>query len=197
MYVSGLIATVSILFFTIIGAAIDSSEANEAISSIIIIIISFYIIATTTIFLWKIPKIRGLFKTVLGKPSFSDTVKKVEGTPREIAPQWNLAEEVRRRVWKPFWENILLQMDPKFAERVMNMEKQAQQWGFQTILNHWENSADESNARLRLRLMEELEGVDVYFNEDVGLMSRALLFYRYLQLKNASWQFTGDFSSTR
>ena len=176
MYVAGLIATVSILFFTIIGAAINSSEADKAISSIIIIIVSLYIIAIAVIFLWKIPQIRGLLKTVLGKPSFSDTVKRVEGTAREIVPEWDLAEEVRRRVWKPFWESVLLQMDPKFAERVVDMEKQAQQWGFQTILNHWENSADESKVRLRLRLMEELEGVDVYFNEDVSSMSCDLAF---------------------
>eukprot|EP01138_Halocafeteria_seosinensis_P001843 gb/GECG01001886.1/.p1 GENE.gb/GECG01001886.1/~~gb/GECG01001886.1/.p1 ORF type:complete len:1135 (+),score=119.37 gb/GECG01001886.1/:1-3405(+) len=165
VYMLGLVSTIIVLFFVAISASVDSSSVDEAVSSIVIATATIYLASVTAVTLWDVRVVRGWMKTIMGRLQFSDATKKIEGSARSIIPQWDLAAEIKRRVWQPFWEAVLLEEGRIYAERVMEMERESTQWGHQKILEHWQNSTDPENVTLRNYLMETLEGVDVYYNE--------------------------------
>lgn len=114
--------------------------------------------------LWGISKVRAMVKSITGQLQFSDSVKKIVGPAKQIVPHWDLSSELKRRIWHPFWESVLLEEGEVYARRLTEMQQQARNTGKQRILEHWKNGANPELSEVRQRLMEEYEGVDVFFS---------------------------------
>eukprot|EP01138_Halocafeteria_seosinensis_P005902 gb/GECG01006034.1/.p1 GENE.gb/GECG01006034.1/~~gb/GECG01006034.1/.p1 ORF type:complete len:667 (+),score=120.18 gb/GECG01006034.1/:1-2001(+) len=114
--------------------------------------------------LWGLAAVRSVVKRITGQLQFSDTVCRVTGPASRIIPNWDIGSELKRRVWHPFWEAVLMKEGESYAKRLSDMQNKARDVGKHRVLEHWKNAADEGKNKVRERLMKEFEGVDVYYN---------------------------------
>jgi hypothetical protein len=114
--------------------------------------------------LWGIAAVRSFVKGITGQLQFSNSVTRVTGPATRVIPTWDIASELKRRIWHPFWEAVLVEEGEIYAKRLTDMQNKARDVGKKRVLEHWKNAANEDMNLVRERLMEEFEGVDVYYN---------------------------------
>eukprot|EP01138_Halocafeteria_seosinensis_P014364 gb/GECG01014665.1/.p1 GENE.gb/GECG01014665.1/~~gb/GECG01014665.1/.p1 ORF type:complete len:1030 (+),score=149.10 gb/GECG01014665.1/:1-3090(+) len=150
-------------FATVLFALFASLGGASAFSALVMLANSVNAIVMLLSTLWGFAAVRSFVKGITGQLQFSDSVKKVVGPAKRIIPRWDISSELKRRIWHPFWEAVLLEEGEIYAKRLTDMQGKARDVGKHRILQHWKNGANEEMNEARQRLMEEYEGVDVYY----------------------------------
>ena len=157
---SGRVASV----LTVLFGLFATFGGASAFSALVMVANSVNAIVMLLATLWGFAAVRSFVKGITGQLQFSDSVKRVVGPAKKVIPHWDISSELKRRVWHPFWEAVLLEEGEVYAKRLTEMQGKARDVGKHRILQHWKNGANEEINEVRQRLMEEYEGVDVYYS---------------------------------
>ncbi|KAL3667598.1 hypothetical protein V7S43_007152 [Phytophthora oleae] len=138
-----------------------------------------------TVTLLGVANTRTLIKNWLGWLSFSDTTRMVDDArAQDIIPHWDLNKEAKHRVWQAFWRAVLYDLTPHneqvhddedqvktspAASRLLALDQAVISAGIRRVSSHWRGKQQRYTTRLRQVVRTVLEGVDVYWNEDIGV----------------------------
>ncbi|KAE8981225.1 hypothetical protein PR001_g24060 [Phytophthora rubi] len=143
--------------------------------------INLWIMLTVT--LLGVANTRTLIKNWLGWLSFSDTTRMIDDArASDIIPSWDLNKEAKHRVWQAFWRAVLYDLAPHEAEQSENHVKESPaagrliaqdqaviSAGIRRVSSHWRGKQQRYTTRLRQVVRTALEGIDVYWNEEIGV----------------------------
>lgn len=158
---SGRVASMLTVLFSLFG----SLGASDAFGALVMLANAVNIAIMGIVTLWSFAKVRAIVKSISGQLQFSDSVKKTVGSAKHIISHWDFSAEIKRRVWHPFWEAVLLEEGEVYAKRLTDMQNKARDTGKHRILEHWKNGANPEIEEVRERLIEDHEGVDVYYRK--------------------------------
>lgn len=162
---SGRVASV----LTVLFSFLSQLGGATAMSTLVMVANGVNALIMLLALLWGVAAVRSIVKSITGQLQFSNSVTRVTGPASRVIPYWDIASELKRRIWHPFWEAVLLEEGEVYAKRLSDMQSKARDVGKQRVLEHWKNAADEEKNRVRERLMNDYEGVDVYYKA-VGFM---------------------------
>lgn len=157
---AGRVTSALTLFFSFLSAL----GGAAAFSALVMVVNSVNGLIMALGALWGMSKVRALVKSTTGSLQFSNSLTRVEGPAKKIIPHWNICFELKNRIWRPFWEAVLLEEGEVYAKRLTDMQSKARDAGKKRILDHWKNGAIEEMTEVREKLMTDYEGVDVYFS---------------------------------
>jgi hypothetical protein len=134
------------------------------------------LVVMVSVLLLGMKRTRLWMKDKTGFLSFSDTSTGIEDArANDIVPQWNVEKELKHRVWQAFWRATLLELtEPKLgkdysgvtiANRLADLEEAVVASGAHRVVAHWRGEDDPYTSRLRLAVLEILEGVDVFWGD--------------------------------
>ncbi|KAG2784983.1 hypothetical protein PC129_g18033 [Phytophthora cactorum] len=136
-----------------------------------------------TVTLLGVANTRTMIKNWLGWLSFSDTTRMIEDARApDIMPHWDLNKEAKHRVWQAFWRAVLYDLSPHHeqhnedlvkespeAARLMALDQAVVSSGIRRVSSHWRGKQQRYTTRLRQVVRTALEGIDVYWNEEIGI----------------------------
>ncbi|KAG7388240.1 hypothetical protein PHYPSEUDO_012898 [Phytophthora pseudosyringae] len=139
-----------------------------------------------TVTLLGVANTRTLIKNWLGWLSFSDTTRMIDDArAQDIIPHWDLNKEAKHRVWQAFWRAVLYDLAPDHeqfavhdedhvkaspaASRLMALDQAVISAGIRRVSSHWRGKQQRYTTRLRQVVRTALEGIDVYWNEEIGV----------------------------
>mmetsp|Transcript_77 Transcript_77/g.148 ORF Transcript_77/g.148 Transcript_77/m.148 type:complete len:945 (+) Transcript_77:2-2836(+) len=123
------------------------------------------------------PCIRLKWKNATGRIDFSDTAAKNVRfvSADEAIPTWDLAREIRHRIWHAFWDTVLLNAcGEEVATRMLELKDKTRDYGMQKIKIHWAGFNDPRIAGLRMEARTAWEGVDLYWDDPTGPLDKHL-----------------------
>ena len=109
---------------------------------------------------------RIFIKNTFGLFSFYDSCKNIGDLTAACAiSTWQVEREVKHRVWRTFWDNIFVKYcGDDAARRLVQLQKQAIDYGIELISNHWACLDNPIIQENRDFIMNNLEGVDLYWD---------------------------------
>lgn len=150
---------------------------------LIVHFLNLWIMLTVT--LLGVANTRTLIKNWLGWLSFSDTTRMIDDARAvHIIPFWDLNKEAKHRVWQAFWRAVLYDLTPVHpdhegsethvkespaAARLIAQDQAVISAGIRRVSSHWRGKQQRYTTRLRQVVRTALEGVDVYWNEEIGV----------------------------
>lgn len=170
MDLSGRIATLVTIALGLVDQTVSAgwlTLTTSIVGNVVLAVNTFFMVLCTC---WGIAAVRRLFKSVTGRLEYSDTQKRIEGSAHEIVPHWNIAMEVKHRVWHRTWDASMLAEDPAVAERFAELQGITRDVGKQRIQSHFQHSTSAEHVGLRSWILQNLEGVDVYYDGDEGVL---------------------------
>lgn len=166
MDMSGRISTAASTLFGLIGLPTVGSGLQAVMGVLINLTQAVNVCILGTLSLAAVPAVSRRAKSCLGRMTVNDTLLNVEGRPSDIMPRWNVYREVRRRVWYPFWDSLLLNgCGEEVAQRLLDLQKATSSYGIKRIREHFAGMKDEETYARRQWVLDKLEGLDVYWNE--------------------------------
>eukprot|EP00753_Platysulcus_tardus_P017597 PLAT6443.10.p1 GENE.PLAT6443.10~~PLAT6443.10.p1 ORF type:complete len:1759 (+),score=1054.57 PLAT6443.10:35-5311(+) len=146
----------------------EANAAGPAMNVIVNIANTVNAVVMIIVALAVLPPVALWIKNKLGRFTFSDSVRDDAGPADRIIPRWNLAKEVRHRVWHPFWSGLLLKRcGEEVAERMAHLLRMTREHGLHHIKAHFCDGADGGIVAMRKGLAAEVEGIDVYYDGPV------------------------------
>lgn len=139
-----------------------------------------------TVVMLGVGNTRTLIKNWLGWLSFSDTTRMIDDARAvDIVPDWDLNKEAKHRIWQAFWRALLYDIgtvqddrakhgelavkDSPAAARLIALDQAVVTAGIRRVSSHWRGKRQSYTTRLRQVVRTALEGVDVYWDENIGV----------------------------
>merc|ERR1719265_52425 len=93
------------------------------------------------------------------------------GDAYSVISGWNLNQQIKHRVWWPFWDGILMKKyGEKTSMRLLDLKRITENEGLAAITSHWQGCADPEAMRVRRESVDVWEGVDCYWSDGFGKM---------------------------
>ncbi|KAA0156446.1 hypothetical protein FNF29_01237 [Cafeteria roenbergensis] len=184
----GRIASMLTVGLALVGSPEVAPSANPIMGILINVVNVINFLALLALMLYSLPPVKRFLKNRLGRFTFSDTTMDITGRADKIVPEWIVYDELRNRIWRPFWQALLMQADPSVptpgdkeaeeAAKNMSVEEkqltitrrlQAQRQVYSTVgiarvKNHWKSLTLPGLLDTFGWVQFNLEGVDVYFD---------------------------------
>jgi hypothetical protein len=138
--------------------------------------------------LYSLPPVKRFLKNTLGRFTFSDTVQDITGRSDIIVADWIVYDELRNRIWRPFFQSLLMQADPTIPDpadkeavdavkeltvddkrlsvtrRLLAQQQVASSVGSGRVKAHWRSLTLPGLLDTFGFVQGAMEGVDVYFD---------------------------------
>ncbi|GMF33372.1 unnamed protein product [Phytophthora fragariaefolia] len=162
--------------------SVDSTYIKGFLAFVLLVhFANLWIMLTVT--LLGVANTRTLIKNWLGWLSFSDTTRMIDDArAQNIIPSWDLNKEAKHRVWQAFWRAVLYDLAPSHedagenhvkespaAARLIELDQAVISAGIRRVSSHWRGKQQRYTTRLRQVVRTALEGIDVYWNEEIGV----------------------------
>ena len=168
MDTSGRFTTVIAAFAGVINLASGSDTKIAAVFGFIVMfsgIVNMFVMGA--IMFSGVVWFRAFMKNTFGLFSFYDSCRNLGDLSAVSAiSTWQVEREVKHRVWQSFWSNILSnQCGDDASKRLVQLQKDAVDYGYDLIENHWAALNDPVVMENRNFIRENLEGVDLYWDD--------------------------------
>ncbi|CAD7927441.1 unnamed protein product [Amoebophrya sp. A25] len=123
------------------------------------------------------PCLRSWYKNKTGRIDFADTGSRNTRflSCKEAIPGWDLAREIKHRIWHSFWNTVLLNAcGEEVAARMLELKAKTRSFGLEKIKMHWAGFNDAEIAALRMEVRQQWEGVDLYWDDATGTLDKNL-----------------------
>jgi len=113
---------------------------------------------------------RAFMKNTFGLFSFYDSCRNLgDLSACNVITTWQVEREVKHRVWQAFWNNIITnQCGDAAAKRLIQLQRDAVDYGVDLIENHWASIGNPEVQETRTFIRQNLEGVDLYWDDATG-----------------------------
>jgi hypothetical protein len=178
----GRITALLTVFFALISSDQVWSGGKTAMGVLMNIVNFLSFALMLALILYSLPAVKNWLKMRLGRLSMSDTLKDSTGPPSKIIPEWDLMWELKRRLWQPFFMQVMLSDEMmggdaeaqkamtvrekklSIPRRFMALQNIATQHGTHRIDAHWKAMNDPLLVQKYDWTVWNLEGVDVYYD---------------------------------
>jgi hypothetical protein len=113
---------------------------------------------------------RNGMKNFFGLFTFHDSCKNMNDLSAEhVIATWQIPREIKHRIWQAFWNNIITKKcKDETSLRLMRLQRDAVDYGISYIEDHWAGLKNKKIQLDRQYVIDNLEGVDLYFNDPTG-----------------------------
>ena len=174
MEVSGSVANLLTIVFGLIGSSAILPNTSTIMGILINVANGVNALVMLLMVLWGFAAVRSMVQFCWGALEFENVgrhrkggfVGTFVGKGGELL--LDLEKEVKLRVWHPFWQSLLLRgQDEAVAKRLVELQRITADVGRKRITEHFHYAYERAAARAFI--MNELEGVDAFWDSDAGV----------------------------
>lgn len=143
-------------------------DASTGLAVLIYFVNTVSTILMLCLTLYGIGCVRKIIRNITSTFIFENSVTGESGGVK-IIDDWDLEKEVKVRIWHRFWNSLTLNLcGSNVMKRMTELKDNVQRWGIFRVKYHVAGLADEEELNRRKWVMENLEGVDVYWTESTN-----------------------------
>ena len=165
MDAAGRITCIIVIVLTILGMPEVDPSHSEATTYAIIVVMAVNLAFMALMLVAGLPAVKDAIKGFTGNITLKDSLAGRESSDfRSILAHWSPASEVRQLVWHTFWDGVLLhKYGDDVTARVESLKSKTREKGMHRIRAHFEAGSDPDVLAIRNGLVQQLEGIDVYY----------------------------------
>jgi len=188
MDATGRIASVMTVAFSLVGSPQVAPGTNVAMGILINVVNVLNFLILAALMLYSLPPVKRWLKNRTARFTFSNSILDVSGRSDDIVHDWVVYDELRNRIWRPFWQSLFMQADPtvpdpadkeavkeakslsveerqlSITRRLLAQRQIAATIGVRRVKEHWRTLTYPGMLDNYAWVQRSLEGVDVFYD---------------------------------